>query len=357
MPTHYMYMVISTADTKDEVEALEAKANSLGLGPLTVSKDIARETDKSHLKPFRRRHYGYKLYLEARPHDTVVFPSYARAFSGFTDLAHNLKRWVPAGVRVIIIDLGIDTASEFGRNWTAVFLKVAEARARMSSSLRAVSLRRIGERGKNRAILGITRKGTKGRRYYQVEPILYELAMKCQAWVQQGWSYDEIETHLWKSKVYRVLKFAPKVLAVEAVRDPLFARKWSANAIKTLVRNIEKINEGVLSGLYRLPRLWRPSEGPLSGIPFKQPAHKPGYRAPESHWNEAKAIGDKVRGLRKERGWTQTELGKKCGGIAQSQIADVERGAHNPRPPLLAKLATAFDVSIEAFNLKPAVPV
>ena len=78
MPTHYMYMVISTADTKDEVEALEAKANSLGLGPLTVSKDIARETDKSHLKPFRRRHYGYKLYLEARPHDTVVRASILR---------------------------------------------------------------------------------------------------------------------------------------------------------------------------------------------------------------------------------------------------------------------------------------
>jgi len=356
MPSH-MYMVVSTGDTKDTIDALEAKANSLGLGPLRVVKDIARETDRSHMKPFRRRHYGYKLYLEARPHDTVVFPSFARAFNGFTDLAHNLKRWVPAGVRVIIIDLGIDTASEFGRNWTAVYLKVAEARDRVNEKLRLKIMKRTHDRGKHRGLLGVTRKGSKGSKYYQVEPMLYELAMKCQAWVKEGWSYDSIETHLWKSKVYRVLKFAPKVLAVEAIRDPLFARKWSATAIKTLVRNVEKINEGVLSGLYRLPKMWRPSEGPLAGIPFKQPAHRPGYRAPESHWNQAKAIGDKVRELRKERRWTQAELGQRCGGIAQSQIADVERGAHNPRPPLLAKLAAAFEVSAEVFNLKPAVPV
>lgn len=353
--TCHLYMIVFGGDSKDEIDALEAKANSLGLGPLKVSKDISRT---GRIKPLRRRHYGHKLYIEARPGDTVVFPEFGRAMSGTGDFAHNLKRWVTAGIRLIVIDLGIDTAAEFGRNWSAVFLAMASVARYGHRRSNASVLKKNAGAGKARGLLGLARKGSKGSRYFVVEPTLYELALKCQAYVTQGWSYDDIETHLWKNKIFRVLKFAPKVLVVEALRDPLFARKWTATAIKTLVRNIERINEGVLSGAFRLPRLWRPSEGPLAEIPFKQPAHGPGaVKAPESHWNRALAIGSRVRELRTERGWSQRELGQRCDGLAQSQIADVERGAHHPRPPLLARLAAALEVPIETFNLRPAAPV
>lgn len=359
MPTCHMYLVVTGGDPKDEIDALEAKGSALGLGPLKVSKDIARVSDRALRKPLRRRHYGYKLYIEARPGDTVVLPAFARAFSGIADFAHNLKRWVTAGIRVIVIDLGVDTASEFGRNWTAVFLAMIAANTAQRQVVNAGLSKKAHKNGIARGLLGLVRKGSKGSRYFQVDPTLYELGLKCQAFVAQEWSYDDIETHLWKNKIFRVLKFAPKVLAVEALRDPLFARKWTATAIKTLVRNIERINEGVLAGDYRLPRTWRPTGGPLAGIPFHQPAHtiRLGNRASEAHWNQALAIGKRVKELRKERGWTQPELGRRCGGLAQSQIADVERGAHNPRSALLAKLANAFEVPIETFDLKPAVPV
>lgn len=359
MPTCHMYLVITGGDPKDEIEAIEAKGHALGLGPLKVSKDIARMSDRALRKPLRRRHYGYKLYIEARPGDTVILPAFARAFSGISDFAHNLKRWVTAGIRVIVIDLGIDTAGEFGRNWTAVFLAMIAANTTARNAVNASLARKHAARGITRGMLGLVRQGQKGRRYFQVDPTLYELAMKCEGWIAEGWSYDDIETHLWKNKIFRVLKFAPKVLAVEALRDPLLARKWSASAVKTLIRNLERINAGVLSGEYRLPRTWRPTGGPLAGIPFHQPAHtiRTGNRASEEHWNQATAIGKRVRALRKERGWTQPELGRRCGGIAQSQIADLERGAHNPRSAFLAKVAEAFGVPIETFNLKPAAPV
>lgn len=359
MPTSHMYILLYGGDPKDEIDALEAKGNALGLGPLKITKDIARSSDKSYRRPLRRRHYGYKLYIEARPGDTVVFPAFGRGFSCVSDFAHNLKRWVTAGIRVIVIDLGIDTAAEFGRNWTAVFLALVEANRKTRDRANAGNLRKTTAKGANRGMLGLVRKGQKGSRYFQVDPTLYELGLKCQQFLAQEWSYDDIETHLWKNKIFRILKFAPKVLAVEALRDPLFARKWTASAIRTLVRNIEKINDGVLAGTFRLPRTWRPTSGPLAGIPFHQPSYtiRAGSKASEAHWNQAVAIGKRVRELRKERGWTQPELGRRCGGIAQSQIADVERGAHNPRSAFLAKLANALGVPIETFDLKPAAPV
>lgn len=356
MPTCHMYLVVTPDDPKDKIDALEAKANALGLGPLKVSKDVLRIIRK----PLRRRHYGYKLYLEARPGDTIVFPEFRRAFAGISDCSHNLKRWVTAGVRVIVIDLGLDTSSEFGRNWTAVFLAMMNANTHAIRERNAGLTKRSMAKGGIRGVLGVVRKGPKGGRYFVVEPTLYELGMKCQEFVAQGWSYDDIETHLWKNKIFRVLKFAPTALAVEALRDPLLARKWSATAIRTLVRNVERINQGVLSGIYRLPRTWRPTAGPLKDIPYKQPVHRARAAtepAPESYWDEALAIGRRVRELRREKGWTQPQLGQRCGGVGQPQIADLERGMHRPRPAFLAKVAKALGVPVETFDLKPAVPV
>lgn len=66
----------------------------------------------------------------------------------------------------------------------------------------------------------------------------------------------------------------------------------------------------------------------------------------------------KVRDLRKERYWTQSQLAAMIGVQAQT-IANIESGRNNPHPTTLHKLANAFGVPIEQLfddEEKPAVP-
>lgn len=55
-------------------------------------------------------------------------------------------------------------------------------------------------------------------------------------------------------------------------------------------------------------------------------------------------IGHRVRALREERSWTQTELAKRV-GMHQAHLANIENGRKKPSVEMLAKLATALDVT------------
>lgn len=56
------------------------------------------------------------------------------------------------------------------------------------------------------------------------------------------------------------------------------------------------------------------------------------------------AIADRIRKLRRERNWTQDELGKKL-GISAGNVARYENGHNVPRKKMLERFATAFAVS------------
>ena len=62
-------------------------------------------------------------------------------------------------------------------------------------------------------------------------------------------------------------------------------------------------------------------------------------------------IGLRVAEIRKERGWTQTELGERC-GIRQTHIARIENGKYNVQIDTLAAIAKAFGMTID-FIAKP----
>jgi transcriptional regulator with XRE-family HTH domain len=57
-------------------------------------------------------------------------------------------------------------------------------------------------------------------------------------------------------------------------------------------------------------------------------------------------LGQRIAGLRKERGYTQVELAEKM-DIIQTIISDYERGKLRPHPEMLAKLATVLQVSAD----------
>lgn len=61
------------------------------------------------------------------------------------------------------------------------------------------------------------------------------------------------------------------------------------------------------------------------------------------------AIGECIRLLREERGWTQEELAKLV-GIHPTGVVRRESGATNVKYPEMVKFAAAFGMSIEEFN-------
>jgi transcriptional regulator with XRE-family HTH domain len=66
------------------------------------------------------------------------------------------------------------------------------------------------------------------------------------------------------------------------------------------------------------------------------------------------ALGRRIAALRKERGYTQTELADQVGAI-QVVVSNYERGKLRPHPDMLVRLAKALRVSAdELLGVQPA---
>lgn len=57
-----------------------------------------------------------------------------------------------------------------------------------------------------------------------------------------------------------------------------------------------------------------------------------------------KRLGDNVRRLRREKGWSQEEFADRS-SIHRTYVSDVERGARNPTITVVQKLADSLGVS------------
>jgi len=57
-------------------------------------------------------------------------------------------------------------------------------------------------------------------------------------------------------------------------------------------------------------------------------------------------LGDRIKRLRQERGWSQMQLSGKL-NVHQKQISGYERGLHAPSIEFLIKLASLFNVSLD----------
>lgn len=64
---------------------------------------------------------------------------------------------------------------------------------------------------------------------------------------------------------------------------------------------------------------------------------------------ESMTIGEKIKVLRRERGWTQGELGEKVGMKAQN-ISRYEKNKAAPRESTLAIFAEVFELPISEFT-------
>ena len=57
-------------------------------------------------------------------------------------------------------------------------------------------------------------------------------------------------------------------------------------------------------------------------------------------------IGEKIKDYRKQKGWTQLELGKKV-GLGKNAISNYEKGFRTPKKDTMFALAEAFNISID----------
>ena len=57
-------------------------------------------------------------------------------------------------------------------------------------------------------------------------------------------------------------------------------------------------------------------------------------------------IGEKIKDYRKQKGWTQLELGKKI-GLGKNAISNYEKGFRTPKKDTMFALAEAFNISID----------
>ena len=83
-------------------------------------------------------------------------------------------------------------------------------------------------------------------------------------------------------------------------------------------------------------------------------AARAGDSAVEAAYAAAKLafeLGEQVRGMREERGWSQRDLAKLT-GMTQPSIARFEAGWTTPTLPILERIANAFDTTLSV-ELKP----
>ena len=86
-------------------------------------------------------------------------------------------------------------------------------------------------------------------------------------------------------------------------------------------------------------------------------------KAAESGWNDTTGghpmpIGDRIKELRKEAGWSQGDLADKTGGDAR-QVSRYENGRITPSLDAAMRIAEAFNVSLDhlVFDDSPRRPL
>ena len=58
-------------------------------------------------------------------------------------------------------------------------------------------------------------------------------------------------------------------------------------------------------------------------------------------------FGQRVRELRKERGWSQEEFADKC-GLDRTYVSGIERGVRNPTLAVIGIMSAAFKLSLSS---------
>lgn len=208
----YCYVRSSTGDQVDTLHAQEDAcrreydfrlAKEYKWGGAYVDHGV------SATKPFANRPKGLALDAVLEEGDAIICSKLDRAFRDLGDLVTQLKKWEQRGIRLILLDLAVDTASPIGKMVAQIVGAVAEfERARIAERTKDI----IGRKKKEgKPVTGIPPYGFRyefdpesGERKVVPDTQQRAIGRKVVEWLNSGWSREAVAIHLLRQKIPHV---------------------------------------------------------------------------------------------------------------------------------------------------------
>lgn len=168
-------------------------------------QDTYFDEDVSGSIPFNQRPRGKVLWDKLSPGDCVYITKVDRGFRSMSDAAFTLEKWKSLGIKVRIVDLGIDVSSPAGEMFFHLLAAFATfERQLISARTREAVAYRTKQRGihKNARPLGWQKVGSK-QEGWSLEPDLRErdIAEQARSLRQSGLGWRKLVVTMWRSKL------------------------------------------------------------------------------------------------------------------------------------------------------------
>lgn len=126
--TAYGYARVSSEGQVEGSSLTTQRARILAWGPV---EHVFTDPAESAATPLGERPEGRRLLAKLQPGDTVVVTKLDRAWRLARDCLSTVEAWEAQGIRLVILDLGVDTGTPMGK----FFLTVAAAFAELERGL------------------------------------------------------------------------------------------------------------------------------------------------------------------------------------------------------------------------------
>lgn len=165
--------------------------------------EVFLDEDVSGSTPFNKRKSGKVLWDLLKPGDCVYITKVDRGFRSMSDAAFTLEKWKQLGIRVRIVDLGIDVSTPAGEMFFHLLAAFATFERQMiASRTREAIAYRTGQRGihKNARPIGWQRVPSGDRDWKLVEnPREREIAAEAKRLREAGYGWQRVVVAVWRS--------------------------------------------------------------------------------------------------------------------------------------------------------------
>lgn len=206
MPTVYGYARASTIEQevtlRDQAEKCENEYRHRFKDKGYAWGGVFTDAGESGDKRLQQRPAGYKLLLELKPGDVIIFTKLDRGFRNTRDFLEQVELWRHGEIGLRMLDLDVDTTSAVGKMIAGIMALIAEfERCRAVERIRD-AMDKLAREG--RAINQHPGYGFKfiadrhGKKYRHPDPVLRQLGSQFLEWQEEGWPVEKIYWHVRK---------------------------------------------------------------------------------------------------------------------------------------------------------------